>query len=106
VDQKLDLFYLPRVAERPQDEEEEVELGDHDVVVGYYEGDTVDLGEVVREQLFLTLPMKRLCREDCQGLCPTCGRNRNGEPCACPAAEEPADARFEALRALAEPDRH
>jgi len=106
VAQKLDLFSLPRVAERPEDEEEEVELDDHDVVVGYYESDTLDLGEMMREQLFLALPLKRLCREDCQGLCPTCGRNKNTASCACPMPEEPIDPRLEALRKLVEPDRH
>ena len=106
LDQKLDLFYLPRLAERPQDEEEDVELDDHEIVVGYYEGETLDLGEVVREQLLLALPMKRLCRPECQGLCPTCGRNRNTEPCACPEPEEPIDPRLEPLRKLAGPDRH
>jgi uncharacterized protein len=106
VAQKLDLFYLPRVAERPEDEEEEVELDDHDVVVAYYEGDTLDLGEVTREQLLLALPLKRLCGQDCQGRCPTCGRNRNTASCACPAPEEPIDPRLEALRKLVEPDRH
>ena len=106
IDQKVDLFYLPRVAERPEDEEEEVELDDHDVVVGYYEGEKLDLGEVVREQIFLSLPMKRLCRQNCRGLCPTCGRNRNAGSCACPAPEEPVDPRLEPLRKLVGPDRH
>jgi len=105
LDQQLDLFYLPRLAERPEDEEEEIELDDHDVVVGYYEGDRLDLGEVVREQLLLALPLKRLCRGDCQGLCPTCGRNRNTGGCACPAPEEPIDPRLGVLRKLVEPDR-
>jgi uncharacterized protein len=106
IDQKVDLFYLPRLAERPEDEEEEVELDDHDVVVGYYEGEKLDLGEMVREQLLLTLPMKRLCRQECRGLCPTCGRNRNADSCACPAPEEPIDPRFEPLRKLVGTDRH
>ena len=106
LQQALDLFYLPRVANRPEEEEEDVQLDDHDVVVGYYEGKKLDLGEVVREQIFLTLPLKRLCREDCQGICPTCGKNRNADRCACPAPEEPRDPRLEALRKLVDPDRH
>jgi uncharacterized protein len=106
VDHQMDQFYLPRLAHRPEEEDEEVELSDHDVVVGYYEEDRLDLGEVVREQLFLTLPLKRLCREGCRGLCPTCGRNRNTESCTCPAPEEPADPRLEPLRKLLGPDRH
>ena len=51
-------------------------------------------------------PLKRLCREDCRGLCPTCGRNRNTDDCACPAPEEPVDPRLEPLRKLVGPDRH
>ncbi|HXY40131.1 MAG TPA: DUF177 domain-containing protein [Vicinamibacteria bacterium] len=99
--QELDLFYLPRAAERPQDQEEEVGLGDHDVVVGYYDGDRLDLGEVVREQIFLSLPLKRLCREDCRGLCATCGANLNTGVCGCPAAvPEPEDPRLAPLRRL------
>ena len=106
VDQDLDLFYLPRLASRPEEEEEDVELDDHDVVVGYYEGETLDLGEVVREQLFLALPLRRVCREDCQGICPTCGKVRNTDLCACPIPEEPLDGRLEPLRKLVDPDRH
>lgn len=106
VDQRLDLFYLPRLPNRPEEEEEEVELSDHEIVVGYYENERVDLGEMAREQLFLALPMKSLCRPDCGGLCRTCGRNKNSAPCACPAPEEPLDPRLEPLRKLVEPDRH
>jgi len=100
--QEVDLFYLPRTTGQPaaQEEEEEVELTDHDVVVGYYDGDRLDLGEVVREQIFLGLPLKRLCREDCQGLCPRCGKDRNLSPCGCPEEEEPGDLRLEPLRKL------
>jgi uncharacterized protein len=106
VDQRLDLFYLPRLPNRPEEEEEEVELSDHEIVVGYYENERVDLGEMAREQLFLALPMKSLCRPDCGGLCRTCGRNKNTAPCACPVPEEPRDPRLEPLRKLVEPDRH
>lgn len=106
IEQLLDLFYLPRLANRPEEEEEEVELSDHEVVVGYYDEEKLDLGEVVREQLFLGLPMKRLCRPDCAGLCPTCGRNRNTDRCSCPAPEEPLDPRLAPLRKLVDPDSH
>jgi tRNA dimethylallyltransferase len=106
LEQALDLFYLPRDAARPEEQEEDVELNDRDVVVGYHDGERLDLGEVVREQLVLALPLKRLCHADCKGLCPSCGRNRNRESCGCPAAEEPADPRLEPLRKLFDPDRH
>jgi len=100
VGQELDLFFLPRAQGRPQEQEEDVELSDRDVVVGYYDGETLDLGEVIREQIILDMPLKRLCREGCLGRCPTCGQNRNQLPCACPPAEEPGDPRLAPLRKL------
>jgi len=100
IEQELDLFYLPRERARPMDEEEEVELTDRDVVVSYYDGDRLDLGEVVREQVFLAVPLKRLCREECRGLCPTCGKNLNGGDCGCPPPEPPEDPRLLPLRKL------
>ncbi len=100
VGNELDLFYLPRVQGRLQEEEEEVELTDRDVVVGYYDGEKLDLGEVLREQIILGLPFKRLCREDCRGRCASCGRNLNEGPCACPPVEEPKDPRLAPLGKL------
>jgi uncharacterized protein len=97
VDQELDLFYLPHDASQEQEEEDEVELSDRDVVVAYYEGDRLDLGDVIREQLFLTVPLSRLCREDCKGLCPHCGVNRNQQACDCPT-DEPSLSPFASLR--------
>jgi uncharacterized protein len=43
----------------------------------------VDLGEILREQVFLALPEKQLCRESCAGLCGVCGANLNEETCSC-----------------------
>lgn len=103
--QELDLFYLPRAAGQDEAQEEEVELTDRDVVVGYYDADQLDLGEVVREQVLLALPLKPLCREDCRGLCPTCGQNRNLSPCGCPPPEEPGDPRLVPLRKLVDKNR-
>jgi uncharacterized protein len=99
LDQELDLFYLPHHAgEDAADEaEDEVELSDHEMVVAYYRGNRLDLGEMIREQFFLTLPMKRLCREDCGGLCPGCGISRNTASCDC--QPEP-DARLSVLKTL------
>ena len=84
--QELDLFYLPRVA--GLDSEEDAELSDRELVVAYYDGLRVDLGDMLREQILLAIPMKRLCREDCAGLCPVCGTDRNVSKCACVAANE------------------
>ena len=53
-------------------DDEEVELQDEDLTA--YLRETIDLGEMIREQFYLALPMKPLCRDDCQGLCPSAGR--------------------------------
>jgi uncharacterized protein len=57
-----------------------------------------DLGEIATEQIYLSLPMKPVCREDCKGLCPACGANRNVDECGCP--QEPEDLRLAPLREL------
>lgn len=101
VEQDLDLFYLRRHADDEGDEEDEVELSDRDMVIAYYDRDELDLGEMVREQFFLAVPLKRLCREDCRGLCPMCGANRNRARCDCPPPEAAASP-FGSLRKLFE----
>ena len=101
VEQDLDLFYLRRRAEAEGEEEDEVELADRDMVIAYYDGDELDLGEMVREQFFLTVPLKRLCREQCRGLCLTCGANHNNVRCECPPPEATASP-FGSLRKLFE----
>jgi uncharacterized metal-binding protein YceD (DUF177 family) len=86
VAQELDLFYLPRVA--GLDSEEDAELSDRELVVAYYDAASIDLGEMIREQLFLGVPMKRLCSDGCQGLCPSCGVDRNASSCQCVPEDE------------------
>ena len=52
----------------------------------------LDLTEALRQCALLAIPMKPLCREDCAGLCPNCGRNLNLGPCKCPPqGANPAD---------------
>ncbi|MFZ1700426.1 MAG: DUF177 domain-containing protein [Pyrinomonadaceae bacterium] len=58
----------------------------------------IDLREVVREQLLLAIPEQIFCREDCQGLCPQCGGNRNLIDCSCEKDE--IDPRWAALKNL------
>jgi uncharacterized protein len=97
VDARFDMIFLP-LAENKGDEEREVK--EDDLGVSYYRDDAIDLGEVVREQLYLALPMKPLCRQDCRGLCPVCGKNKNREECACQS--EWVDPRLEPLKKLRE----
>jgi uncharacterized protein len=91
----FDLRYLPASAAST---EAEREVADADLETSYYREDRIDLNELLREQFYLTLPMKPLCRDDCKGLCPHCGTNWNTATCACaPAWEDP---RLAALKGL------
>jgi uncharacterized protein len=100
LDEDLDLFFMPHTAEADADEQEQdVELSDRDMVVAYYAEDRIDLGEMVREQMHLAVPLRRLCREDCRGLCPSCGMNRNTGRCDCQPTET-VDERLAPLRKL------
>ncbi len=80
VEQDFDLAYRP-VAAIARSEEAEVHGGELDV--GFYPGDGVELEEMLREQVILVLPMKRICQPDCRGLCPVCGSNLNAKACEC-----------------------
>lgn len=48
-----------------------------------YEDNGLDLSLLIKDELMLALPMKQVCSEDCKGLCPVCGKNRNKEKCDC-----------------------
>ena len=76
----------------------DAELGDEDLDFSSYEGDTVDLSPLIREQMILALPTRPLCEDNCKGLCPQCGINRNLHTCQCHAAS--ADPRLAPLRNL------
>ena len=78
-----------------------VVVGDDDLETSYYRDDQIDLNELLREQFYLALPMKPLCREDCQGLCPVCGINRNTATCGCELSWE--DPRLAPLKSLTTP---
>jgi uncharacterized protein len=72
-------------------------LGD-ELETGWYQGHEIELGGFFRELLALALPVQPVCREECKGLCPVCGADRNTGPCGC---EEPRpNTPFAALEAL------
>ncbi len=73
-------------------------VDDEDLETSYYRNDEIDLNELLREQFYLALPMKPLCREECRGLCAQCGTSLNTGTCDCtPAWEVP---RLAALKGL------
>jgi uncharacterized protein len=73
-------------------------MQDEDVDISYYRDDRIDLNELLREQFYLALPMKPLCRDDCKGLCPQCGTNLNTGACSCATQWE--DPRLAPLKGL------
>lgn len=95
IDSDFDLYY------RPADTGpggEEVEIDDGEAQIGFYEGDGILLEDVLREYVLLALPMQVTCRQDCKGICPICGQNRNEVPCDCRA--NLSDGRWAALKNL------
>jgi uncharacterized protein len=76
------------------DDEEEDTTPDEGA--GEYDGKVVDWGSIVREQLLLSLPMAPRCKDDCKGLCPSCGIDRNYATCDCQT--DRIDPRWEKLR--------
>jgi len=105
VDREFDLFYHPLV-DCPEEEELAVPKGEEEL--GFYQGEGLLLDDVAKEQVLLALPMRSLCREDCKGLCPHCGCNRNTETCSCGTVA--VDPRWEKLKIederLKEADKH
>jgi len=95
LDAGFDLFYRPMsyIAR-----EEEVEIDEGEAEIGFYEGNGLELEDILREQVLLALPMQRVCSESCRGICPVCGKNRNEIACSCKA--ENTDDRWGALRNL------
>ena len=96
VDSDFDLFYRP--ASQVRGEEEEVEIDAGETEIAFYEGDGIELKDVLREFVVLAMPMQRTCRPDCHGICPVCGQNRNLAQCGCEL--KPADDRWAALKKL------
>ena len=87
--------FLPAVAWR---DEEQHELKDEDLNVAIFTGEVIDLDDVVRQEILLAVPGHVLCNDNCQGLCPACGVDRNVSPCSC--EEGRVDSRWEKLREL------
>ena len=93
VNQTFDLYYHP-VAELEGGVEVALKPSDGDV--GFYEGESVSLIDILREQILLALPVQRVCRPDCRGLCAICGESLNEQSCEC--VQPAVESRWEALK--------
>ncbi len=85
---------LPGVSTEPKGEAGRLKLEKGEKFV--FRGEVLDLSEYFRQLYLILQPLKLLCREDCQGLCPFCGANKNKEQCSC--RQEEIDPRWAALR--------
>ncbi len=97
VEMGFDLFYVPAESGPGS---EEVALDAADSEIDFYQGDGLELEDLLREQILLSLPMQRICKEDCRGICPVCGQNRNLAECGCQV--KAPDDRWAALREFSE----
>jgi uncharacterized protein len=101
IDEKLRVTFMPPGEMPSEDEEpaneEGAEIREEDVDTFAFDGEKIDLEPVFREQFVLAVPYAPLCREDCKGLCPQCGIDRNSGTCEC---EKPMDPRLAALKGL------
>jgi uncharacterized protein len=89
IDQEIGLWF--QSAESAEGDDEAYTLPER--------GTELDLTEAVREQLVLAAPTYALCSEDCRGLCPKCGANRNEAPCEC--APDEGDSPWSVLKNIA-----
>ena len=69
-----------------------------DLEIMFVDGDTLDITEIIENSIISTLPIKRLCKEDCKGLCSQCGTNKNVKECQCDNFD--VDIRLAKLREL------
>ncbi len=95
IETDFDVTYIPASDYAAN---ETAELQADDLLVSVYEDDSIDVDEIVREQILLAMPARALCGEDCKGLCPVCGNNRNTQPCSCEDKE--TDPRWAGLKDL------
>ena len=98
-DIRVDLMYLPQSSNQGKPESE---ISREELSMSFYRDQEINLAQMVREQLHLSMPMKALCCNGCRGLCSTCGTNLNLERCTCDTRW--LDPRLSALAALL-PDR-
>jgi uncharacterized protein len=95
VQRNFDLLYRPLGSDAGR---AELSVTAAEAEVSYYEGEGLLLEDVIREQVLLAVPLKAICREDCKGLCPHCGKNLNSGQCSC--AEPVEDPRWNALKEI------
>ena len=91
-------FALDYISDADYESSAAAELTEADLSVSVFDGEAIDVDEIVKEQILLTVPTRTLCREDCKGICPECGIDRNTGECSC--VTDNIDPRWAALKNL------
>ena len=91
-------FTLEYITGSEYESSEVAELTEAEMSVAVFDGAGLDVDEIVKEQILLAVPTRMLCREDCRGICPECGIDRNTGECSCVADD--IDPRWAALKDL------
>lgn len=91
-------FALDFVTGSEYESSEAAELTEAQMALSVFDGDAIDVDEIVKEQILLAVPARMLCGEDCKGICPECGIDRNTGECSCVTKE--TDPRWAALKNL------
>ena len=91
-------FTLEYISGSDYESSETAELTEAEMTVSVFDGEALDVDEIVKEQVLLAVPTRMLCREDCKGICPECGADRNTGECDCVTND--IDPRWAALKDL------
>jgi DUF177 domain-containing protein len=89
-------FKLDYITGQDYESSHVAELSADELAVSVFDGETLDVDELVKEQILLAVPDRTLCREDCKGICANCGADLNAGSCNCEPVE--IDPRWEALK--------
>lgn len=95
VDTKFKVEYVTPATYKASDT---AQLGEDDLALSVFEGEVINIDEIVREQILLAVPTHAVCDENCKGLCPICGTDRNLTSCTCQETE--IDPRWQGLKEL------
>jgi DUF177 domain-containing protein len=89
-------FQLQYITGQDYESSHAAELTADEMALAVFDGEVIDVDEIVREQILLSVPDRALCDENCRGICSMCGTNLNAGSCECKSSE--VDPRWAALK--------
>jgi uncharacterized protein len=91
-------FALEYISASDYESSDVAELTEAEMTVSVFDGEAIDVDEILKEQILLAVPTRMLCRDDCKGICPECGIDKNTGECSC--VTDDIDPRWAALKNL------